>query len=155
MSNNNNGHDDRFTITARDLLQANATILAGVLIFLSIAVSFAGLFGRPLPLIGVIGTAASSIPFVWSCETLLKQSNDREEQFRMARVLTGIGLVSLTLTIATFLAFSQYDPATNNDDDNEDTTNTTAINTTTIPNATNITSAADTVATVPTNDTAG
>ena len=149
--------DDRgFTITARDLLQANATIIAGVLIFLSLTLSFAEEFGRPLEPVMLFTIGLGTIPFVVSCDLLLTRWNNSAHGFRVARAVTSIGLLYLTGTIVLFLGLSQglFD---NDNDDNNNTTNTTAAttnnNTTITPTTTNTNNAADTITPV-TNGTA-
>jgi hypothetical protein len=63
------GNNNNYTITARDLLQANATIIAGALILLTIAISS----NRPLTLLDVIIVSLGILPFVISCRFLLER----------------------------------------------------------------------------------
>ena len=108
-NNNNDGHvhhhdDYRFTITARDLLQANATIIAGALILLTIATSS----DRPLTLLDVIVVSLGIIPFVISCRFLLERFKSEVYGFRMARHLTYYGLLGLVAVIVYFLGLSRH-----------------------------------------------
>jgi hypothetical protein len=96
------------TIDAKDLLQANATIIAGVVVFLTIAVSFSTSFNRPFPLISVIMIALGTIPFIFSCDHLLRNFEDPTHGFRWAKGITRLGLYYLVGTIASLLAISQY-----------------------------------------------
>ncbi|HKH85961.1 MAG TPA: hypothetical protein VKA40_05370 [Nitrososphaera sp.] len=102
-SGNNNCHD-KYTITARDLLQANATIIAGALILLTIATSS----DRPLTLLDVIIVSLGILPFVISCRFLLERSKSEEYGFRMARHLTYYGLLGLVAVIVYFLGLSRH-----------------------------------------------
>jgi hypothetical protein len=87
-SGNNNCHD-KYTTTARDLSQANATIIAVALILLTIATSS----DRPLTLLDVIIVSLGILPFVISCRFLLERFKSEEYGFRMARHLTYYGLL--------------------------------------------------------------
>lgn len=71
------------------------------------------------------------MPFVVCCDFLLMTWNDPAYGFRMARRITGIGLLYLVGTISLFLGLSQHMTDTNN-----------AAPTTTI-NSTNATNTAD------------
>lgn len=97
----NTGHDDRFTINAKDLLQTNATILAGVLILLSIAASLessVGFFAVVVPL----GIA----PFLVSSTFLLAlDSIPRDRALRLAKQTTLVGLYCLAIAISAGLFF--------------------------------------------------
>jgi hypothetical protein len=106
------GNDEKYTITARDLLQANATIIAGALILLTIATSS----DRPLTLLDVIIVSLGILPFVISCRFLLERFKSEEYGFRMARHLTYYGLLGLVAVIVYFLGLSRH---TWWDDDNQ------------------------------------
>ena len=84
MSSSGNDNNNNYTITARDLLQANATIIAGAFILLTIATSS----DRPLTLLDVIIVNIGIVPFVISCRILLERFMSEEYGFRMARHLT-------------------------------------------------------------------
>lgn len=99
-----NHNDNNYTITARDLLQANATIIAGVLILLTIATSSVRLFTRTDILIVILGT----LPFVFSCQFLILHFGSKERGFRWAKRLTTYGLIGLIVVIVYFLALSQH-----------------------------------------------
>ena len=103
-----NGYDDRYTITARDLLQANATIIAGVLILLTIAASAVASSDIPFTLTDVIIVSAGTIPFVVSCIFLLEEYSKKEHGFRLAKRITYFGMIFLVGVIAYFLGLIQY-----------------------------------------------
>ena len=96
--------DSDYTISARDLLQANATVVAGVFILLTITTSS----DRPFTLLNMIIRGAGMVPFVMSCRFLLKEFSTKEYGYRMAKHLTYYGLLGLILVIILFLALSQY-----------------------------------------------
>jgi hypothetical protein len=96
------------TIDAKDLLQANATIIAGVLILLTLTGSFSSLFGRPFDFIGVLVVVAGTAPFIASTVILLDEYQDKIRYFRYARGFTYWGLIFLFATIVYFLGSSQF-----------------------------------------------
>ena len=75
-------------ITARDLLQANATIIAGVLILLTITASF----DNPFTFWEVILVSIGTLPFVFSCVFLLEEHWSKEYGFKAAKRTTYFGL---------------------------------------------------------------
>jgi len=103
MSSSGNDNNN-YTITARDLLQANATIIAGALILLTIATSS----DRPLTLLVVIIVSLGILPFVISRRFLLERFKSEEYGFRMARHLTYYGLLGLVAVIVYFLGLSRH-----------------------------------------------
>jgi hypothetical protein len=110
--NSDNYRVDRYIITARDLLQANATIVAGVLIFVSLSASLSQ-FDTPFVIYGVIIVALGTIPFVYSIIFLVDDYRDITFGFRRAKVATRIGLQYLIGTILLFLVLSLIGPRAN------------------------------------------
>jgi len=106
MSSNNNsrGSDNNdnniHTIGSKDLLQTNATIIAGVLILLTIATSSQRIFTLTEVIIVIIAT----LPFISSCDILLTRYKSNEYRFRAARITTGVGLIGLIMAITYFLS---------------------------------------------------
>lgn len=96
--------DDRYTISAKDLLQVNATIIAGVLILLTIATSSQRVFTLTEVIIVIIAT----LPFISSCDILLARYKSNENRFRVARIATGVGFIGLIMAISYFLGASVY-----------------------------------------------
>ena len=99
-----NDYDDRYTINAKDLLQVNATIIAGVLILLTIATSSQRVFTLTEVIIVIIAT----LPFISSCDILLTRYKSNESRFRVARITTGAGFIGLIMAISYFLGASVY-----------------------------------------------
>jgi hypothetical protein len=116
-SSGNHDDDNRFTITARDLLQANATIIAGALILLSISTSvfreqpsdelFPALAAFSF-FLDVLIVSIGMLPFVLSCRFLLMEFKNKEHGFRRAKRLTYYGLLGLFAVIVYFLFISPY-----------------------------------------------
>lgn len=103
-NNNYDNSDDRYTITARDLLQANAAMVAGVLIFLAITISS----NRPFTLLNTIIVRAGIFPFIFSFVFLLQDTKSKEHRFKMAKRIVQYGLFGLIAAIVLFLSLSQY-----------------------------------------------
>ena len=93
-------NDDRHTITSRDLLQLNGTILAAVLILLSIAASSARVFTSSELILAI---TIATVPFISSCDILLTRYKTSEYRFRLAKIATGSGLIGLVTAIGWFL----------------------------------------------------
>ncbi len=102
-NNSNNNNSILYTITARDLLQANATIISGVLILLTITVSF----DRTFTFWEVILLSIGTLPFVFSCVLLLEEHWTREYGYKAAKHITYFGLFGLFIVIIYFLGLSQ------------------------------------------------
>ena len=90
----------------KDLFQANATIIAGVLIFLTLTISFASSFGRQLDYYGIITVAMGMIPFIFSSYWLLESFQSDEHRLRLAKTCTRLGLMYLFAAILYFLFLS-------------------------------------------------
>jgi len=90
--------DNHYTIGARDILQANATIIAGILILLTLVAS--NRIPTPNEIILILATV---IPFVISCMFILigilRADRDRKKDFKIASFATIIGLVYLAFVI--------------------------------------------------------
>ena len=91
------------TIEDKDLLQANATIIAGVLIFLTISISLPGSSDMVAKWYLRLSIAAGSIPFVMSLGFLLMDFSSKEYGMKKARFLTRIGSYYLTGAIFLFI----------------------------------------------------
>jgi hypothetical protein len=91
------------TIEDKDLLQANATIIAGVLIFLTISIAIPSSPDLVTKWYLRLSIAAGSIPFVMSLTFLLMDFNAKEYGMKKARFLTRIGSYYLTGVIFLFI----------------------------------------------------
>jgi hypothetical protein len=114
-SGTSGNNDDNYTIRAGDLIQANATIIVGVLLMLALTTSFESSFGRPLNFFDVIIVAGGVIPFVMSYMILLIDFKVKVQGFRWARRLTHGGLLYLVFAIVFILVGGQDTPPTATD----------------------------------------
>jgi hypothetical protein len=105
-------NDYKYTITARDLLQANATIIAGVLILLTLTASFSNSFGRPLYYVDALVVIGGTTPFIASSILIVEEYENKGRWFILAKRVTGYGLIFLVVTIVYFLYISQQISAT-------------------------------------------
>ncbi len=96
-------------IDEKDLLQANATIIPGVLILLTLTTSFSSLFNRPFTFWDVLTVSSGTMPFAASSIILLEDHrNNRDFWFRLAKRLTSWGLIFLIAIIAGVLGLSAH-----------------------------------------------
>jgi hypothetical protein len=110
--NGSSSNHNNYTITARDLLQANATIIAGVLILLTLTTSFSSSFGRPFYYIDALVVIGGTTPFIASSILIVEEYENKGRWFRLAKRITGYGLIFLVVTIVYFLSVSQQTPVT-------------------------------------------
>jgi hypothetical protein len=95
-------------IDEKDLLKANATIIPGILVLLTLTASFSSVFDRLFTFWDVLTVSSGTMPFAASSIILLEDHSNRDFWFRLSKRLTSWGLIFLIAIIAGILGLSEH-----------------------------------------------